>query len=539
MVAQLVALRKETGTAQRPIIFVGHSLGGILVKSALVRLCVAISPEETSFLSIRRLTCGIIFLGTPHRSACNAALGDILKKFVPESPRKEKILRSLSKEIPWLELRLDTFKSLLQTMWMIVCCETQSAEGVGAAEVKVPEACTRMKADTTFGNFVRMIGDHAAIARYHSSQDANYVALISLIQAEIQRLKLMHSPPCLVGVSPRKGNRVPSMNECTLVWEGFHFKLRSLRGRQGHFDHLQKILLNNSIGSRSLKVAIVNGEAGSGKSAIVQEFVYRNFFHFNCVFWLDVSTSETLAQSCRDMARSIVKAYCQISYEWELSKEDIVRNLGLESFEEKSDKFEGTILAITALQAWLSRHGNEGWLLVLENVKDSSLLRAFDLLNLSPSGCVIVVCRGMGAPIKGEQVSVGAVDESEILGIESDSTFPRHVREDIIYNGKLSNECGHGLLLYQCLPSGKFSESCFCRHMASLFQTKTNAAWQTFESSACEACQEASPLYAAFRDVKHLLDGKSKYSWQAGQSNVLFKTAMLKTLTSSSLCSGA
>ncbi|KLU88847.1 hypothetical protein MAPG_07830 [Magnaporthiopsis poae ATCC 64411] len=47
---------------QRPIIFVGHSLGGVIIKQALI--WTHLDPEYTY---LGRATCGVIFFATPHR----------------------------------------------------------------------------------------------------------------------------------------------------------------------------------------------------------------------------------------------------------------------------------------------------------------------------------------------------------------------------------------------------------------------------------------------------------------------------------------
>lgn len=61
----------------RPIIFVAHSLGGILVKELLTH---ADASEERDLLDIADSTSAVVFMGTPHRGSDAAKLGDIARQ---------------------------------------------------------------------------------------------------------------------------------------------------------------------------------------------------------------------------------------------------------------------------------------------------------------------------------------------------------------------------------------------------------------------------------------------------------------------------
>ncbi|KAL8929515.1 MAG: hypothetical protein Q9208_001184 [Pyrenodesmia sp. 3 TL-2023] len=66
LVAVLSASRRKAGATERPIIFVAHSVGGIIIKRAMIHSS-GIRGHHTSHLrSIFVSTFGILFLGTPH-----------------------------------------------------------------------------------------------------------------------------------------------------------------------------------------------------------------------------------------------------------------------------------------------------------------------------------------------------------------------------------------------------------------------------------------------------------------------------------------
>lgn len=72
LLSSLIDEREEDDELQRPIIFIGHSLGGIVIKQALFQ-----AKNEPRFNSLSESTLGIIFLGTPHRGSEMASYGNV------------------------------------------------------------------------------------------------------------------------------------------------------------------------------------------------------------------------------------------------------------------------------------------------------------------------------------------------------------------------------------------------------------------------------------------------------------------------------
>jgi triacylglycerol esterase/lipase EstA (alpha/beta hydrolase family) len=62
---------KREDSKDRPIIFIAHSLGGIVVKRALVE-----AKLNGSYKAIGNATYGIAFFGTPHKGGKHVKLGD-------------------------------------------------------------------------------------------------------------------------------------------------------------------------------------------------------------------------------------------------------------------------------------------------------------------------------------------------------------------------------------------------------------------------------------------------------------------------------
>lgn len=79
LVATLTNYRKSEETTRNPIIWVAHSLGGILVKRALLYSNDVRSADHEALRSIYVSTYGIIFLGTPHTGSDVAHWAGVLQ----------------------------------------------------------------------------------------------------------------------------------------------------------------------------------------------------------------------------------------------------------------------------------------------------------------------------------------------------------------------------------------------------------------------------------------------------------------------------
>jgi len=104
LVTSLTHYRKSEDSMQNPIIWVAHSLGGILTKSALLYSNDLRNDHHQDYRSIFVSTYAIVFLGTPHLGADVATWGHVLqsmsdavipKRFFESEPV---LLRTLKKD---------------------------------------------------------------------------------------------------------------------------------------------------------------------------------------------------------------------------------------------------------------------------------------------------------------------------------------------------------------------------------------------------------------------------------------------------------
>ncbi|EXJ61254.1 uncharacterized protein A1O5_12046 [Cladophialophora psammophila CBS 110553] len=134
LVSQLNADRELEDAAERPIIFLCHSLGGIVVKKALA-YSASRTGQKISFLhSLYTCTYGILFFGTPHHGSSKANLGSVIQKMasvtIPRSVlnTESNLIKALREGSETLQDINDQFCPLISRFRIIFFWEQERTE---------------------------------------------------------------------------------------------------------------------------------------------------------------------------------------------------------------------------------------------------------------------------------------------------------------------------------------------------------------------------------------------------------------------------
>jgi hypothetical protein len=100
----------------RPLIFIGHSFGGIVIEQALV------SAINQGFEHVAIATAGILFLGTPHRGSAASKWGELIAKSMKNFGSEDRILKNLREGSEVLVDLLYEFSILVNRMSITVIC---------------------------------------------------------------------------------------------------------------------------------------------------------------------------------------------------------------------------------------------------------------------------------------------------------------------------------------------------------------------------------------------------------------------------------
>ncbi|KAL8911915.1 MAG: hypothetical protein Q9171_002999 [Xanthocarpia ochracea] len=373
LIASLCANRRNRHAVRHPIVFVAHSLGGIVVKRALIHSAWIRGKNTRHLRSIDISTYGILFLGTPHfgmqvakwnswseditcttqSSGLQAPIFDALK------PNSE-ILQNIDRQFSELarEFHIFYFHEMKPTKlangWRYIVDEvsaapvTQDVERAGIQQDHI-HMCT-FEDDGTPG-FVLVT---EAIQRY-ATDSMESVQQRWVTESAEQQLRFPGGLPS--GIS-----RIPLSNPVGQVPESLptsdhapidttssgkpqlkHYvvprdRVKSFVGREAQLKEISAYFASAS--TQEPRILILCALGGQGKSQIVLEYCRRQRVNYRGVFWVDAS-SEALA------LQSYIRITMALSGESQLTVKE----------------GEKTIEIVKArLQDW-----NEPWLLVFDN----------------------------------------------------------------------------------------------------------------------------------------------------------------------------
>ena len=96
LLSRLQDARRSSTERKRPILFICHSLGGIVVKRAIILA----HEDSDTYHDLQDAVKGVVFMGTPHRGSQIATFAqiaaNILNSLMPGNTIKRPLMRALS-----------------------------------------------------------------------------------------------------------------------------------------------------------------------------------------------------------------------------------------------------------------------------------------------------------------------------------------------------------------------------------------------------------------------------------------------------------
>lgn len=376
LVAELCADRQLVDAFKRPIIFVCHGFGGLLVKRALVfsstRRAQAVEHLRSVFMS----THSIIFLGTPH----NGVRKETLPLWHRDRPGPSQFLLTLLKGSEMLQDITDQFAPLMKRFAIYNLWEQKKTRMGDIISFAVEEDSAAPTWDNTercgiFATHKDMIKfsdvhDHGyrvvleALARYivaapsliHYRWEKDVQALGQERQHEAEDLL---KPPLRYLVSGDMNK--PDLNEWFIIprcsstyFTGRAVHAELVRGKLGPVNHLHE--------ANRHRVCVIYGLGGAGKTQFCLRYAEDNKSRYWGVFWIDASTEENAANSFASLGQRMGKG-----------------------------------ATFTGGMYWLSQC-TKPWLLVIDNADDPEM----DVSKYFPvggSGHILITTRNPGAEI--------------------------------------------------------------------------------------------------------------------------------------------
>jgi pimeloyl-ACP methyl ester carboxylesterase len=168
------------GNKDSPIVFIGHSMGGLVVK----KVC-TLAQQDPAFQNIRRRIKAIYFLGTPHRgSGLAQTLGNIIRA---SGYGSKAFVADLHKQSGFLQSINDGFRHCVEGIQLFSFYETRPTNLVVGNEMIVQQDSATLgypQERTALLN-----ADHRGMTKFDSAEDPNFITVREAFLAVTESIK--------------------------------------------------------------------------------------------------------------------------------------------------------------------------------------------------------------------------------------------------------------------------------------------------------------------------------------------------------------
>ncbi|CAG7849810.1 SubName: Full=Related to kinesin light chain {ECO:0000313/EMBL:CCA74635.1} [Serendipita indica DSM 11827] len=375
--------RIRNDAPRRPIVFIAHDIGGIILKSALV-ICHNQNLESSGELRNTLVsTHGILFFGTPHSGLEGSSFREVINRWASVyMETTDVILKDLREHSSELENTQRLYVAASEKFSSIFFCEEYATSGIkNQGEINVPHHSAIVPGDRNARTIV-LHANHRNLVRFSSRESDDYKTVHFYLKAYVD------SAPATVSKQWVKENELRNTakgeSEEAMMPKPRPPLSRSYIERKEIESLITKKLLPESRGKHQPR-CILYGLGGAGKTQLATNWIQEHEAKFTRVIMVDASSQSQLEADLELSIRSLGQGYSKMTWK---------------------DAF-----------AYLD--GKEkGWLLYIDNA-DSPELDLFPYLPRSIHGATLITTRNSGcvkyAP--DDAVHVGGLEESEAVNL--------------------------------------------------------------------------------------------------------------------------
>ncbi|KAF1937380.1 hypothetical protein EJ02DRAFT_385756, partial [Clathrospora elynae] len=272
----LLQHRQRADEQRRPLVLIGHSLGGLVIQQAL-----AIAVHGSSYTDLRLSVSGIIFLGTPFQGSGEAAYAQWLAMLIrlqEKKGNKYTLLKTLQKDSAGLHaLSIDFWRSYGE--YDMTCFYEKRKAHYGPV---VRQFVSTQSATLVGKKLIYMDADHSGLNKFSGTDDTNFIRLLP----ELSRM--VGNSASVVADRYCSKDADPAGN---VHWMVRHTLNSLFTGRTEVVERIQSALRKDGSDTTKQKRVVITGIGGMGKSEVclkVADLVREDFWG---VFWVDVGGS--------------------------------------------------------------------------------------------------------------------------------------------------------------------------------------------------------------------------------------------------------
>lgn len=430
---QALSLKREkTKTTCRPIIFIAHSLGGIVLKSALIHATLTSPAHNEKHHAVKLSTYGIVFLGTPHQGANGVSLARMAARIVSVYGKtNDNALKHLEQHSEWLNDQLEQYKAISSDFDTKFCFEGTETLIMGRYKVLVVPPWSATVPGATNVDLIEIRKNHRNMVRFRSARDDDFTTVADhlsiMAEKAIDKIASAWSSLSAPRPSPQKVmSRKPFQDTFQNLFTGeagfrlhvdipYGSDVSFFVGRDDPLEALDRILTRSS--SRS--IAVLHGSPGIGKTQIAVHFCHTRRTNFSSIFWINASSKDSTNSSFLQVAELVIAHYAKLLSARPPPYARISEKLGLKGMVDDSGRVRSDQTAVegvkNAVMAWFNLESNTKWLLVYDNYDDPEQFKLESFIPSGSHGKIIVTSRRRGCARLGQGVLLNLLDRSEAI----------------------------------------------------------------------------------------------------------------------------
>ncbi|KAK3367665.1 hypothetical protein B0H63DRAFT_489599 [Podospora didyma] len=430
LVQDLCTYRRNTKTENRPIIFLAHSLGGILVKNALIHS----KLSKSSHHSIKRCTSGVAFFGTPHVGTSAANFASIVLSIGSIFTRTNStVVRQLRENSESLHTQLQQFNPISCDFQIVVFYETYKTNiKFGKRIVIVPLHSASLPGNQG-GLCIPLRKSHTELVRFSCPADPDYLVvsdqlkiLVSDASRVLETNSVMSTATSLTAMS---GSLTSLTVDCKQPVMKLPFSLplqpNYFVGRTAELNTLHDSLFGTpktkGSSEEQSRVVVVHGLGGAGKTQLSVAYAQSHRHDVDAVLWLDGSSENNTLLSFRSIAQRFLDAARQANG-GEESINPLSSRLPIGEYLSATGQIstdEKTLPKISKIVMDFLRSENESftWLMIMDNVDDLPRYPVASFLPQSARGKIIITTRRTEAIQFGQPLEIGQIEEESGIQI--------------------------------------------------------------------------------------------------------------------------
>ncbi|RJE21192.1 hypothetical protein PHISCL_06468 [Aspergillus sclerotialis] len=321
LLEELNADRELEDCTERPIIFLCHGLGGIIVKKALAIAATSTSAKLAHLHSIVTSTYGLIFFGTPHEGIQKGKWYLLSRGLRGVLRDQSQLVAAIEKNSETLQNITEQFTPLLKQFYIHNFWETvETVRGLTKSCVVSSASAAPAWEDTGRSG---LPATHSQMCKFGDRKEPSYRMVYGILQRYTKKAGPViskRSEDAKRYLREQRQNEVDEIltfdihdqNKAVhLTWgdtkdsQNEHFLVpftvsKNYTGREQLARCLQeKILAPN----KQQKRFVLYGVGGSGKTQFCLKFARDNRDNFWGIFWVDASSPEHAEQAFSNLAR--------------------------------------------------------------------------------------------------------------------------------------------------------------------------------------------------------------------------------------------